>query len=112
MTENKTRLVEMGNGSDNQCIKMTSDGKVTETITDKDGKIIMSEKMKNIQAEQHTTSKRKSTGKGSSDASAKYHIHASASQQQQTEGLSKLMDIMASCIELNPNYPHKKDLKR
>lgn len=30
---------------------------------------------------------------------AKYQVHVSASQQQQTEGLSKLMDIMASCIE-------------
>ena len=30
---------------------------------------------------------------------AKYQIHVSASQQPQTEGLSKLLDIMASCIE-------------
>ena len=30
---------------------------------------------------------------------AKYRIHVTASQQPQTEGLSKLMDIMASCIE-------------
>jgi len=30
---------------------------------------------------------------------AKYQIHVSASQQPQIEGLSKLMDIMASCIE-------------
>ncbi|WP_418672101.1 DUF2589 domain-containing protein [Alistipes putredinis] len=30
---------------------------------------------------------------------AKYQIHVTASQQPQTEGLSKLMDIMASCIE-------------
>lgn len=30
---------------------------------------------------------------------AKYQVHVSASQQQQTEGLSKLMDIMAKCIE-------------
>ena len=30
---------------------------------------------------------------------AKDQIHVSASQQPQTEGLSKLMDIMASCIE-------------
>ena len=29
----------------------------------------------------------------------KYQIHVSVSQQPQTEGLSKLMDIMASCIE-------------
>jgi len=30
---------------------------------------------------------------------AKYQVHVTASQQSQTEGLSKLMDIMASCIE-------------
>lgn|SRR5574344_1059101 len=34
---------------------------------------------------------------------AKYQVHVSASQQPQTEGLSKLMDIMASCIEPIPN---------
>ena len=30
---------------------------------------------------------------------AKYQVRVSASQQPQTEGLAKLMDIMASCIE-------------
>ena len=30
---------------------------------------------------------------------AKYQVHVSASQQPQTEGLSKLMDILNSCIE-------------
>lgn len=35
----------------------------------------------------------------STNQTAKYQVHVSASQQQQTEGLSKLMDIMASCIE-------------
>lgn len=30
---------------------------------------------------------------------AKYQVHVSARQQQPTEGLSKLMDIMASCVE-------------
>lgn len=30
---------------------------------------------------------------------AKYQVAVSASQQRQTEGLSKLMDIMASCVE-------------
>ena len=34
-----------------------------------------------------------------SNQTAKYQIHVSASQQKPTEGLSKLMDIMASCIE-------------
>lgn len=33
---------------------------------------------------------------------AKYQVHVTASQQPQTEGLSKLMDIMASCIEPMP----------
>lgn len=35
----------------------------------------------------------------STNQTAKYQVHVTASQQQQTEGLSKLMDIMASCIE-------------
>ena len=35
----------------------------------------------------------------STDQTAKYQVSVSASQQQQTEGLSKLMEIMASCIE-------------
>lgn len=40
---------------------------------------------------------------------AKYQVHVTASQQPQTEGLSKLMDIMASCIEPIPtkNDPGK-----
>lgn len=38
----------------------------------------------------------------STNQTAKYQVHVSASQQQQTEGLSKLMDIMASCIEPVP----------
>ena len=39
---------------------------------------------------------------------AKYHIHVTASQQPQTEGLSKLMDIMASCIEPITNESNSK----
>lgn len=39
----------------------------------------------------------------STNQTAKYQVHVSASQQQQTEGLSKLMDIMASCIEPVPS---------
>ena len=35
----------------------------------------------------------------SNDQTAKYQVSVASSQQQQTEGLSKLMDIMASCIE-------------
>lgn len=35
----------------------------------------------------------------STNQTAKYQVHVTASQQHQTEGLSKLMDIMASCIE-------------
>lgn len=34
-----------------------------------------------------------------SNQTAKYQVHVTASQQRPTEGLSKLMDIMASCIE-------------
>ena len=39
---------------------------------------------------------------------AKNQIHVSASQQPQTEGLSKLMDIMASCIEPITNESNSK----
>ena len=35
----------------------------------------------------------------STNQTAKYQVHVSARQQEQTEGLSKLMDIMASCVE-------------
>lgn len=35
----------------------------------------------------------------STNQAAKYQVHVSARQQQPTEGLSRLMDIMASCIE-------------
>lgn len=38
----------------------------------------------------------------SSNQTAKYQVKVTASQQPQTEGLSKLMDIMASCIEPVP----------
>ena len=38
----------------------------------------------------------------STNQTAKYQVHVTASQQKQTEGLSKLMDIMASCIEPIP----------
>lgn len=39
----------------------------------------------------------------STNQTAKYQVHVSARQQRQTEGLSKLMDIMASCVEPIPN---------
>lgn len=35
----------------------------------------------------------------STNQTAKYQVHVSARQQPPTEGLSKLMDIMASCVE-------------
>ncbi len=35
----------------------------------------------------------------STNQTAKYQIHVGATQQKPTEGLSKLMDIMASCVE-------------
>lgn len=38
----------------------------------------------------------------STNQTAKYQVHVTASQQQQTEGLSKLMDIMAACVEPIP----------
>ena len=39
----------------------------------------------------------------STNQTAKYQVHVSARQQRQTEGLSKLMDIMASCVEPVPS---------
>jgi hypothetical protein len=33
---------------------------------------------------------------------AKYQVHVTAAQQPPTEGMSKLMDIVASCIEPIP----------
>lgn len=38
----------------------------------------------------------------STNQTAKYQVHVTASQQPATEGLSKLMDIMAACIEPVP----------
>lgn len=38
----------------------------------------------------------------STNQTAKYQVHVTASQQPQTEGLSKLMDVMATCIEPIP----------
>lgn len=35
----------------------------------------------------------------STNQTAKYQVHVTARQQRPTEGLSRLMDIMASCIE-------------
>lgn len=43
------------------------------------------------------TSSRENTR--STNQTAKYQVHVSAHQQPPTEGLSKLMDIMASCVE-------------
>ncbi len=38
----------------------------------------------------------------STNQTAKYQVHVSARQQKPSEGLSKLMDIMAACIEPIP----------
>ena len=38
----------------------------------------------------------------STNQTAEYQVHVSARQQRQTEGLSKLMDIMTSCVEPLP----------
>lgn len=46
------------------------------------------------------TSSRENTR--STNQTAKYQVHVTASQQRPTEGLSKLIDIMASCIEPLP----------
>ncbi|MDR2937479.1 MAG: DUF2589 domain-containing protein [Prevotellaceae bacterium] len=46
------------------------------------------------------TSSRENTR--STNQTAKYQVHVSARQQRPTEGLSKLMDIMAACIEPIP----------
>lgn len=35
----------------------------------------------------------------STNQTAKYQVHVPARQQEPTEGLSKLMDIMAACVE-------------
>lgn len=43
------------------------------------------------------TSSRENTR--STNQTAKYQVHVSARQQPPTEGMSRLMDIMASCIE-------------
>lgn len=44
----------------------------------------------------------------STNQTAKYQVHVTASQQPQTEGLSKLMDIMAACIEPVPTNGESK----
>lgn len=38
----------------------------------------------------------------STNQTAKYQVHVSARQQRPTEGLSRLMDILASCVEPLP----------
>ena len=43
----------------------------------------------------------------STNQTAKYQIHVSARQQQPTEGLGKLMDIMASCVDPITTAPAK-----
>lgn len=82
---------------------------VTDTATSKDSH----EDSKDVQAETSfrfgcfakgsvnvhgkVSSSRESTR--STNQTAKYQVHVSARQQRPTEGLSKLMDIMAACIE-------------
>lgn len=43
----------------------------------------------------------------STNQTAKYQVHVTASQQPRTEGLAKLMDIMAACIEPVPTETQK-----
>ncbi|MBO5465211.1 MAG: DUF2589 domain-containing protein [Alistipes sp.] len=54
----------------------------------------------NVQVAGKVSSARENTR--STNQTAKYQVHVSASQQQQTEGMSKLMDIMAASIEPIP----------
>lgn len=54
----------------------------------------------NVQVSGKVSTSRENTR--STNQTAKYQVHVSASQQPPTEGLSKLMDIMASCIEPVP----------
>lgn len=54
----------------------------------------------NVQVSGKVTTSRENTR--STNQTAKYQVHVSARQQPPTEGLSKLMDIMASCIEPVP----------
>ena len=54
----------------------------------------------NVQVAGKVSSSRENTR--STDQTAKYQVHVTASQQAPTEGLSKLMDIMASCVEPVP----------
>jgi hypothetical protein len=44
----------------------------------------------------------KSDNKRSSDQTATYDVHVQALQQPMPEGMSKLMDVMASCVEPIP----------
>ena len=39
----------------------------------------------------------------STNQTAKYQVHVSARQQRPTEGMNKLMDILASCVEPLPS---------
>ena len=77
---------------------------VTDTNTSKkqdntEANASVSAKWFAVQAEMSAkvSSSRESTR--TTNQTAKYQVHVRASQQPQTEGLSKLMDIMASCIE-------------
>ncbi len=79
----------------------------TETSTEKsskEGSIDANAKFKfgcfgsgSVNVSGKISSSRESTR--STNQTAKYQVRVAASQQKPTEGLSKLMDIMASCVE-------------
>jgi len=75
------------------------DNNVSKSDTKTDSKASLSGKLFGITASisGSVTTSRENTR--TTDKTAKYTVRVHASQQQPTEGLSKLMDIMASCIE-------------
>lgn len=81
--------------SDTTASKSTVDSEVNSSVSSKWFGI-------NASVSGKVSSSRENTR--STNTTGKYQVHVSASQQPQTEGLSKLMDIMASCIEpINSN---------
>lgn len=79
--------------TDTNTTKSTSSAEVSTDISSKWFGV-------SVQVSGKVSSSRENTR--STNQTAKYQVHVSASQQPQTEGLSKLMDIMAACIEPVP----------
>lgn len=82
-------------------MEVTDTNKTTDTVsTDTSTNISSKWFGVNVGISGKVTTSRENTR--TTDQTAKYQVHVSASQQPQTEGLSKLMDVMASCIEPIP----------